>query len=388
MTKSKQNDFARMRRLFPITSGKSHKIYLNSASTGPLCRPVRTALERYNNRMEVIDPQIDDDAFAALEHIRRLGARLIGAHGDEVGFGFHTGYGLNIAALGLPLKRGDEVLLADVEFPSNVYPWVALRGRGVRVTFIKSTNGFFDVDNFKRAIRKRTKVLSLSHVQFFNGYKNDLKNIGRICQDNDIYFVVDGIQGCGVEPLNVRSCGVDIYSAGAQKWLLSPLGTGLFYVRKDLQTQLNRPFASWLGVDWKMNFSDLFHFDLPFFDSARQFELGTYPYGHVFAMEAALELINSLGVRSIREHNYELLDRLIDFLQSTPYYQVTSSLRKKHRSSILSFTCPDAKTVYAALGTAGIATSFREGAIRVSVHLFNNRADIDKLTDVLARYIQ
>ncbi|MBN2227195.1 MAG: aminotransferase class V-fold PLP-dependent enzyme [candidate division Zixibacteria bacterium] len=379
-------DFASVRRLFPITSAKNCIIYLNSASTGPLCNPVRAALNRYNDRMETVDPKIDGDAFAALEHIRQLGAKLIGARREEVGFGFHTGFGLNVAALGLPLKRGDEVLLSDVEFPSNVYPWVILRERGIHVTFVKSTDGFFDIENFRKAINRKTRVLSLSHVQFFNGYKNDIRTIGRICREHGMYFVVDGIQGCGIEPINVHSCHIDIYSAGAQKWLLSPLGTGLFYVRKDLQERMNRPFASWLGVDWKMNFSDLFHYDLPFFDSARQFELGTYPYGHVFAMEAALELITSLGVRNIQRHNYELLDRLIDFLKSTSYFRITSSLKPGHRSSILAFTCPDAKTVHAALGAAGIATSFREGAIRVSVHLFNNRVDINKLAGILARY--
>ncbi len=381
-----QNDFASVRRLFPITSAKNRMTYLNSASTGPLCKPVRSALTRYNDRMETVDPKIDSDAFATLDHIRQLGAKMIGARSDEVGFGFHTGFGLNIAALGLPLKRGDEVLLSDVEFPSNVYPWVVLRERGIRVTFVKSTDGFFDMENLRKTITKETKALSLSHVQFFNGYKNDVKTIGRICREHGMHFVVDGIQGCGVEPIDVRSCHVDIYSAGAQKWLLSPLGTGLFYVRKDLQERMNRPFASWLGVDWKMNFSDLFHYDLPFFDSARQFELGTYPYGHVFAMESALELIGSLGVRNIQKHNYELLDRLIDFLKSSSYFRITSSLKQRHRSSILAFTCPEAKAVFTALGAAGIVTSFREGAIRVSVHLFNNRADIDKLTGVLARY--
>ncbi|UCD16299.1 MAG: aminotransferase class V-fold PLP-dependent enzyme, partial [Candidatus Zixiibacteriota bacterium] len=357
-----------------------------SASTGPLCRPVKKALDHYYELALYANNDIDADAFAHLDKIRRLGAKMLHARKDEVGFGFHTGYGLNIAAFGLPLKKGDEVLLSDIEFPSNVYPWLALRQRGIKVRFIRSVEDRFDIDNFTKAIRGKSKVLSLSYVQFFNGYKNDLKQVGKICRENGLYFVVDGIQGCGVEPIDVHACGIDIFSAGGQKWLLSPLGTGLFYVRRDLQDQLIKPFASWLSVDWKMNFSDLFHYDLPFFDSARQFELGTYPYAHVFGMSAALELIGSIGVRKIQAHNHGLMDRLLAYLGGSTHYQVVSSLEKKRRSSILSFTCPGAAELHKRLTGAKIMTAFREGVIRVSVHLFNNKSDIDKLIGMLDRY--
>jgi selenocysteine lyase/cysteine desulfurase len=380
--------FSSARNLFPITQLKNSIIYFNSASAGPLCRPVKKVLDEYYDYSQYLHYGIDIEAFAALDKIRKLGAKLIGARQDEVGFGFNTGFGLNIAASGLPLKRGDEVLLSDIEFPSNVYPWLALKQQGVKVKFIKSENRFFDIDNFIRAITRKTKLLSLSFVQFFNGYKNDLKKIGTICKENGIYFIVDGIQGCGVETINVHKYNIDIFSSGAQKWLLSPLGTGLFYVKKELQDKLSKPFASWLSVDWGVDFSDLFHYDLPFFKSARQYEMGTYPYAHVFAMKAALELIDSLGVRNIQRHNHDLLDILIDYLNSNGFYEIKSSLENRHRSSILSFTCPEVLTVYRALLTSNIICAYREGAIRVAVHLFNNESDIRQLISVLRTHMK
>ena len=384
--------FKAVRKLFPVT-GKSRGItYLNCASTGPLCKPVKKVLDDYYEANQYLDKNSDIAAFDDLAKIRKLGARMIGARADEIGFGFHTGYGLNIAAFGLPLKRGDEVLLSDIEFPSNVYPWLALRERGIKVKFIKSVNKRFDIDNFRKAIgvknrkRKKSKVLSLSFVQFFNGYKNDLTTIGQICKDNGLYFVVDGIQGCGVETVNVHRSQVDIFSAGAQKWQLTPQGAGLFYVRKDIQEKLITPFASWLSVDWNLNFTDLFHYDLPYFDSARRFEMGSYPYSHVHAMAAALDLIDSLGVKNIQRHNHQLLDILIDYLKSSPYYRVVSDLKNKHRSSILAFTCDDVKTVHKRLLGNKIICVQREGAIRISVHLFNNEADIKRLIAVLSEF--
>ncbi len=382
-SKEIENKFNAVRKQFPVTQAKKGITYFNSASTGPLSLQTRRALDEYYDYSFYVDRGIDLDAFAALDDIRKLGAKFIGARYDEVGFGFHTGFGLNIAAFGLPLKAGDEVLLSDNEFPSNVYPWVALKQRGIDVKFIKSVNGFFDIDNFVKAISRKTKVLSLSFVQFFNGYKNDLKKIGAICKEKGIYFAVDGIQGCGVETIDVHKCMIDIFSAGAQKWMLSPLGTGIFYVRKDLQNKIKMPFASWLSVDWGINFTDLFHYDLPFFDSARRFEFGTYPYAHVFAMHQSMKLIDSLGVSNIQKHNHALLDILIDYLKSNHRFEIKSSLLSKHRSSILSFRCPEVKEVHRTLLKSKIICSLREGAIRVAVHLFNNEADIRRLMAVL-----
>ncbi len=384
MNKNLVAKFKRARGLFPVTDKAKGIVYLNSASTGPLSKPVKKALYDYYEMTQYLEKSaIDHDAFAALDRIRKLGAGLIGANSNETGFGFSTTFGLNIAAFGLPLKSGDEVLLSDIEFPANVYPWLALKDRGVKVRFLKSSDRCFDIDNFRKEIGKRSRVLSLSFVQFFNGYKNDLEKIGKICKERGLYFVVDGIQGCGAETIDVHKCRIDIFSSGAQKWLLSPLGTGIFYVKKELQNRLRLPFASWLSVDWKLKFNDLFHYDLPFFDSSRRFEMGTYPYGHVFALEAALNLISSLGVQNVQVHNHELIDRLIEYLQTDRRYRIVSSLEATNRSSILSFTCPNAAVLHKKLSASKIISSYREGAIRVSIHLFNDRSDIDRLIEML-----
>jgi cysteine desulfurase/selenocysteine lyase len=374
------------RKLFPVTASKSGIIYFNSASTGPLCRPVKEAIDKYFTLCQYLDRDDDRNAFGDLSKIRRLGAKIIGAHSDEVGFGWNTGYGLNIAAQGLPLKSGDEILLSDVEFPSNVYPWLVLKERGIKVKFIKSNNGFFNIDYFRKAITGRSRVLSLSQVQFFNGFKNDLAVIGEICRANNIYFVVDGIQGCGVEPIDVRKMQIDIFASGAQKWLLGQLGSGIFFIKKELQGKLRRPLASWLAVDWKLNFSNLFFYDLPFFDSARGFELGTYPYAQVHALAASLELITSLGVRNIQEHNYRLLDILISYLESDKRFTIKSNLERMHRSSIFVFSCKEARRLYQYLRKHNIICSFREGAVRISVHLFNDESDIQLLVNVLKKF--
>lgn len=373
---------AAVRRLFPHARKTA---YFNTASNGPLADPpFRAMLDHYRiAQMATIGNQTE--MFAALDRIRTNAATIFGCRPAEAGFGFNTTFGINLAAYGLPLKSGDEVLLSDVEFPANVYPWLGLRQRGIKVRFLKSRDGFFDIDGFERSITRRTKALSLSFVQFFNGYKNDLPTLGRICHRHGLYFVVDGIQGAGAEPMQVRKWQVDIAAAGCQKWMLSPQGTGIFYVSERIKKRMIAPWRSWLSVDWQCNWSDMRDFGRPFEPSARQFELGTYPAAHVYGLDWALAFINRLGVADIRKHNHALLDRLIAYLQREPRYRITSCLDAKHRSSILTFAAAggDITALHQRLSKAGVITAMREGSIRVAAHLFNNTADIDRLIAAL-----
>ncbi len=375
-------DTGAIRRRFPHTK---KAVYFNCASNGPLANPAYLRQDSHFKaaRMAAVGDQAE--VFSALANIRRNGARILGAGSSEVGFGFNTTFGLNLAAFGLPLKRGDEVLLPDNEFPANVYPWLELRNRGVRVRFVKSVNGFFSVENFQKAITERTRVLAVSYVQYFNGYKIDVETISEICRRHNIHLVLDCIQAAGCEPMRLRKWNVAVASAGGQKWLLSSQGTGLFYVSEEMQKHLVPPWRSWLSVDWKCQWHDLRKFTLPYAATAGQYEMGTYPGPLVMSFDWALDFITGIGIRAIQRHNHSLLDLLIHYLQSRSIFRITSSLERKHRSSILSFTTDraDIKEIHRRLLRRRIVTSLREGAIRVAVHIYNNRADIDRLIKAL-----
>ncbi len=384
MTQQTSKAFAAARKLFPHT-GKT--VYFNSASYGPFCTPVAEAMKANIDLRLAADRDDSHDAFTSTDSLRKDLASLIGARKTDIGIGLNTSFGLNLAAFGLPLKQGDEVLLSEVEFPAAVYSWRgAAEARGLKLKYIPANNRRFDIDALTRAITRRSRVLCLSWVQFFNGYKNDLAAIGDICRAHGMYFIVDGIQGMGVEPINVRRLGIDIFSSGCQKWMLSPQGCGFFYVADHLRDKLTSAYLTWHAADWKMKYDDLFKFDLPFFDSARRFELGYYAVLNLLGMRAAVDLIKSLGIRNIQRHNYALIDRLAAFIRDSSAYTVTSSLERKHRSSILTFTCDRLKELHRRLLQRGIVCVRREGSIRVSVHLFNNEDDIDRLIDELAAF--
>ena len=382
---SETNDaFAAARELFPHV-GKV--IYFNSASYGPYSTRLKEALDEHiEARAEAVKDRTVH-TFDARSKIRRGFAAMIGAHEREIGIGLNTSFGLNVAAYGLPLEAGDEVLVSDVEFPAIIYTFrAAAEARGITMRFVPSTERRFDVEKFERAITDKTRVLALSWVQFFNGYKNDLARLREICRAHDLFFVVDGIQGMGVEPLDVKELGIDIFTTGCQKWMLAPQGCGFFYVADEIRDRMTLPYASWLGVDWQMNFSDLFKFDLPFVDSAEKFDLGYYVELNLLGMKVSADLFTELGIENIQRHNYALIDRLVAYIRENAFYAVTSSMEPKHRSSIVTFACDDVQALHKKLLAAKIICVQREGSIRISVHLFNNESDIDRLIEVLDEF--
>lgn len=384
MTNDITRRFKKARAMYPHTG---RVVYFNSAAYGPFASTVGRAID--DNVKLRTEAQRDDShfAFGTADELRADFAKLTGARKQQIGLALNTTYGLNLAAYGLPLKRGEEVLLSDVEFPAAVYTFQgAARARGFRVRLIKSREMRFDIDRFAKAITSKTRVLCLSYVQFFNGYKNDLATIGEICRKHKMFFVVDGIQGMGAEYLNLQKLPIDIFASGCQKWMLGPHGTGFFYLADSVRDRITPPFMTWLGVDWQMNFSDLLHFKRPYFDSARRFETGSYPAMNLSGLKEAVKIFQMLGITNIQRHNHGLIDRLVEYINSHPTYRITSSMEPKYRSSIFTFSCDKLPQLHRFLLDRKIILVRREGSIRVAVHLFNDESDTDRLVGALEQF--
>ncbi|MEE8149108.1 MAG: aminotransferase class V-fold PLP-dependent enzyme [candidate division Zixibacteria bacterium] len=287
----------------------------------------------------------------------------------------------------MPLKEGDEILVSDVEFPAAVYAWRgAAETKNLKLTFVKSTDKKFDLRELEKAISDKTKVIVVSFVQFFNGYKINLAGISELCKKHGIYFVVDGMQGVGAEPINVKELGIDILACGCQKWLFSPYGSGFFFISDSVKDKLIPQSITWYAADWQLNHTDLFKYDLPYFDTAEKFEAGYYATLNMLGMKTAIDIIADLGVENIQKHNHALIDRLASYLKETEFYEIKSSLVENERSSIVTFTCDNYKLLFKYMLENKIKAANREGSIRISVHLFNNENDIDKLIEVLVVY--
>jgi selenocysteine lyase/cysteine desulfurase len=230
--------------------------------------------------------------------------------------------------------------------------------------------------------RPRVKVLTLSWVSFATGYTCDLERIGRLCRERGIYFVVDAIQGVGARTLDARACNIDILACGGQKWLLSPWGTGFAYVRRELVQQLQPREVGWLALKGSRDFNRLVDYDLAWYDDARRFEVGTLPYQDLAAFCASLELLVELGVSCIAAHVSGLVDAMMSGLRGAGATVVTPH-EAQRRAGIVTVRVKNPGRATEQLARAGIVCALREGAIRLSPHLYTTREEIDRAMHVL-----
>lgn len=360
-------------------------IYLNSASIGPVPARSVAALAECNADRARPSTWPLERINGILGTSRALAARLINARADEIALMPNTTTGLNVAARALPLKAGDIVLTFDREFPANIYPWMQLRENGVELERIPPTpHGWPDEARLhERLADPRTRAVAVSLTQFSTGYTVDLAALSRATRAAGKWLVVDAIQGIGQVPVDVQQTPVDFLACGAQKWLLSPWGTGFLYVRHELCTQLEPTFAGWAAFMGSDDYTRLTAYDPRPWPDARRFELLTFAVQDFAAMNAALDLILDVGVDAIARHTRTLHRPIREWAEQAG--ATITSPSGAHGSAILCVRpTEDVVTAYARLHAAGVHCSLREGSIRLSPHLFNTASEMTQVAAVLA----
>jgi selenocysteine lyase/cysteine desulfurase len=358
-------DWERVRREeFAALEGMA---YCNTASVGPMPARAVAVLEECNRDRARPDRWPVERLNAILQRSRQLCAELIGAEADEIALMPNTTTGLNVAARALPLSHGDVVLTFDREFPSNVYPWLARAGEGIVLERIPCTaEGWPDEARLhERLSAPEVRVVCVSLTQFSNGYTVDLDALSRATRELDKWLIVDAIQGCGQVPVDVRRTPVDFLAGGAQKWLLSPWGTGFLYVRRELVRRFPPTFAGWAAFQGTDDYTRLTAYDPRPWDDARRFELITLPVQDFAAMNEAIALILEATVAGMAAR---LQEHHLPWLQWAEQVGGTiTSPRGARGSGILCVRPPgDVAQVYQDLTNDGVICSLREGAIRLS----------------------
>jgi selenocysteine lyase/cysteine desulfurase len=371
------------RREFPWTGDVT---YLNNAGIGPLPERSRKLLEDFNVKRATPHLLPDRDLQRMLADGRTAVARLLNADPEEIALAPNTSVGLNIAARSLPIGPGDTVLICDREFPANVYPWLVLRDQQVDVEVAATDDNGWPDEAFllERLHDPRVRVLAISFVQFSNGYRADLDGLSRACRANGTYLVVDGIQGVGHCPLDLRDTPVDILACGAQKWLLSPWGAGFVYVRRALIEDLQPPMAGWMAFEGTDDFSHLTEYDTRYRHDARRFEVGTLPFQSMAAMSESVALLLEIGMESIEEHWRALRAPLMEAADAG-VVTLASPTDGVHESGILCVRTPDVQASYRDLRQAGVVCVQREGSIRLSPHCYNTHQEVERVVDVLTQ---
>jgi selenocysteine lyase/cysteine desulfurase len=379
----REYDLERARSYFALNDGVT---YLNHASHSPLAIPVRRAYEQFFDSWEGTAHRHDPESFRIFEELRAKLADMISAKPERIGLAPHTTYGMNILASGIRWERGDNLVISDREFPASVYPWLRLKEKGVEIRWSKTIEGFNDEEALIANTDDRTRLIHTTWVQFNNGNRVNLRELGRYCSNRRTLLSVDGIQGMGVVPIDVPSLGIDLFTSGCQKWMLGPCGTGFYYLSEKAEGQIEPPLMGWLSVDWKAEFSDLIRYDLPARSGPARFEIGTYAFQDWRALNAAVDILLSFSRDEIWNHVNSLVQRLIDFLKSENRLRLISRANPERRSGIVTFTTPDSKGLFEKLSELGFVVSFREGGIRVSPHFYNSVEEIERFVEGIGRW--
>ncbi len=357
-------------------------VYFNHASTAPINTLVKERMDEFI-RERTEDASDNYWAFKAVaDETKEMIGEMINCSGDRIAFLDNTTNGIIWLAQGIDLKAGDRIILNDVEFPANVYPFLKLKEKGVEIDFIKSINGVVTAEEVIEAIKPETKLISISFVQFLSGYRVDLEKIGKVCRERGIIFSVDSIQGLGAVRLDVEKCNIDFIANGTQKWLLGLQGLAFIYVRKELQDKMKYAPIGWLAVKDAWN---LLNFDLTTKETAERFQPGTLNNLGIYAFNSSMKFFKEFGFDEIEKQVLQNSRYFISHLAEIGYKSPLLSLPEKYLSGIVSFKNLNAQKIFDHLSRENIICSLREGYIRFAPHFYNTEQEINRAIDELKK---
>lgn len=361
----------------------ARSVYLNHAGVGPAPARVVRAVEEAI-QLAARDPLgfFMDGVLPKRESARARMARLMGAPPVDLALTKNTGHGLALVADALRLDAGDNVVSIDCEYPSVVYPWYAQADRGIETRLVKTrAGGTFTLDDIEARMDARTRVVTLSWVQFGTGFRADLAAIAHLAHERGAIIIVDVIQGLGAFPMNAAEWGLDIVATGVHKWLLAPGGTGGLYIAPPLLDRMRLVNMGALSVVDVPKFDPLDFSPKP---NAQRYEEGTPNGLGLWGLDAALSLIEEVRVETIAPRVLALTALGASLLERKGY-QVLSPREDDQRAGLLMFRHLDKPNEEAleALTRASVAAAVRGGNLRFSPHFYNTEDEMARAVDAL-----
>lgn len=358
-----------------------NRIYVDNAAVSPVPHRVRLASERYNT---IIAEQLRDAKAVSrpyFEKGRELASKLVGSTPQNIAYVQNTAHGLSLVALGIDWRPGDNLVVCAQEFPSNFLCWVQLESLGVEVRQVSSPDGMIEPALIREAMDNRTRLVAVSHVQFYSGFRVDVSALGNLCFEHDALLVVDGTQSIGAINLNVQAAGIDVLVVSAHKWLMGPRGIGFASFSDRALAEITPRVVGWLSV----NDPYAFNRTLDFLPGAARFEAGTPNGSGILGLSERLAQIDELGIGWIESRilnlNERLCERALD-VGIQPIYQ----FERESRSGIMLLQKPGvaASELHESLSANGIYASVRNGAVRISPHYYNTFDEMDHIISVMS----
>lgn len=381
-----QSEDGLRRALFPVTREYT---YLNHAAVGPAPASVAWATRQAFDELSRSGSIAMDGRQPDVEAREAFG-RLINVSPQTIAFTKNVSDSFLTIAQGLDWRPGDNIVTAACEFPANVYPWLNLAEQGVETRFASVVDGRLPLDEIAARINERTRLVSISFVEFGSGIRNDVAAIARLAHAVGALCAVDGIQGLGALQLDATAAELDFVSSGSAKWLLSPAHLGLLYVRPEAQSLLRVARRGWRSFEKPFDF---FNYDQPLLQCAERLEGGSNNWLGLVSLHAALALLDVAGAQQIEARALALAARVRAGVAERDC-EITSPDAPEERSAIVTFRARSihdddaaAEAVARLASETHVVVSARNGLMRVSPHFYNTEEDIQRLLDGLDRIL-
>jgi len=364
-------DWPAIREQFPVTKRFA---YLNSAAAGPVSIPAQNAATDYYEKMMNDGDVHWNEWLAQREATRAHIAKFINAEPDEIAFTTNTSSGMNVIVDALE-DRG-EVISSELEFPVTTLPWMHRR---IPVHLLASVDGEVQLDTIRAAMTSHTGVIALSHVQFSNGFRMNLDELGEIKSDHTL--VINASQSAGAFALDVKRMKIDALCATGHKWMLAGYGSGFVYLSRNLQQQSSARALGWLSVEdpFEMRNNELRRRH----DAAARVELGCPHFAGMFSLGAAVDLIDEIGIANIQERVLYLNGQLTNRLAENGWKILSPIENEGSRSAETLIEVERPAEVVRALFRRGVIVTEKPEGIRAATHFFNGETDIDRLVTSL-----
>jgi len=361
-----------IRKQFPVTGNST---YLNAAAAGPLSRAtMAAATEYYQQMMDDADTHWDE-WLAKREEVRRKVAAFINAEPDEIALTTNTSSGMSVIVDAL--ETHGEVISCDLEFPVSTLPWM---NRRIPVHLVKSVDGELRIEDIRSATDVRTGVICVSHVQYSNGFRINLEELGNAKGEHAL--VVNASQSAGVFEIDVKRMKIDALCATGHKWMLSGYGSGFVYLSRELMQRTRPHSIGWLSVQepYAMLNAEL-HLR---HDAAARVELGCPHFAGMFALGASIDLMTEVGIKNIEQRALSLNNRLTTRLIETGWVVLSPISDESMRSAETLVAGDEPARMVAELAQRKIIVTEKPQGIRVATHLFNNEDDVEQLIHALS----
>ncbi len=359
--------------------------YLNHAAISPWPRCSAAAVQQFAEE-NAMQGALDYGRWVATEQrCRERYASLLNATAEDIALVKNTSEGLSFIANGLAWQAGDNIVLPDCEFPSNWLAWDALRRHGVelrQIAMLSPEHIEQPEQALLAACDERTRLLAVSAVQYRDGFRLDLQQLGAYCHQHAILFSVDAIQQLGMLPLNVQACHIDFVSADAHKWLLGPEGQAVFYCAPQMRPQLQPSQYGW------KQYEDPFAFDRPEWvpsTTGKRYEPGSPNTLGITAADAALGLLLDTGMSTVAELALGNAELLRSSLAECAGIAISNPPLPRQRTAIVNFKplrC-SADQLYQKLMQQGVFCAKRGNGIRLSPHFYQSPERIAEAAELI-----